>query len=340
MKYLLPSLAIASLLALPPASFAEDIDWDRARSLFRKAKAGESLSKEDSAYLEKAKEARSGSNATRGDGSNEKTTVAPAKVSEEDSPVKTLEITASDGYQLEIAYRAPKADRPLPAIVFIHGGLGQRKPREIVANAKSNATQTRFLAAGYVAVSSTFRTYGDEPQSRGPILDSVAVVQAVKKLPEVDPESVVIFGGSGGGNIALELAGNKDASPLAVVAGEPATVLFTGVMTSIANRESSMKDFPTLYTDERKESTEKKIAAISCPILIHHGDTHPLKGINFELVFPAIQKAGKEIVIKQYPGEDHGFYWGNRTSEETLNSVINSTLEFIEPLLKSKPQSE
>jgi len=98
-----------------------------------------------------------------------------------------------------------------------------------------------------------------------------------------------------------------------------------------------MKNYETLYTEERRLATEKKIDAISCPLLVHHGDIHPLRKINFEIVFPAIEKAGKTILIKRYPGEDHGFYWGNRTSEATVEAVVSSTLEFIEPLLKSPP---
>ena len=102
-------------------------------------------------------------------------------------------------------------------------------------------------------------------------------------------------------------------------------------------RDESMKNYAALYTDERRAATEKKIASISCPILVHHGDVHLLRKINFDIVFPAIQAAGKTLIIKNYPGEDHGFYWGNRTSEETVDSVVSSTLEFIKPLLKAPP---
>lgn len=316
---------------------ADEIDMNHARSLRQKAKSGQTLTAEENIYLEKAIKARSRPDATAGDGSDEQPTVSPIDISEDESPVETLTATASDGNQIEVAYRVPKANRPLPAIVFIHGSLGQRKPREVIANAISNPTQTRFLAEGYVTVSATFRTYVREPLSRGPILDLIAIIQAVQKLPEVDPESVVVFGTSGGGSIALELAGEKSLHLPAVVIGEPASVLFTGLMTDLSMREKSMSDYPSLYTDERREATEAKIAAITCPILVHHGDVHPLKKINFDIVFPAVEAAGKTLIVKRYPGEDHGFYWGNRTSEETLDSVVSSSLEFIEPLLKTQP---
>lgn len=336
-------LTLALVTSFPLSTGADEIDWERAKTLRQKMKSGQTLSEEDSAYLEKAKEARKGSrpapaeNPTRGDGSDEVATVAPVIVSEEDSPVKTLTATASDGNEIEFAYRAPKADRPLPAIVFIHGSLGQSRIRELIHSARTNPTQTRFLDAGYVTVAATFRTYVKEPLSRGPILDLIAIVQKVKNLPEVDPDSVVIFGTSGGGHIGLELAGSPEVSFPAVVIGEPATVLYTGLMTDLSMRDRSMKEYATLYTDERKAATEAKIAAISCPLLVHHGDVHLLKNINFDIIFPAIEKAGKTLVVKRYPGEDHGFYWGNRTSEATVDAVVTSTRDFIEPLLKSKP---
>ncbi|MEM1444163.1 MAG: prolyl oligopeptidase family serine peptidase, partial [Verrucomicrobiota bacterium] len=220
---------------------------------------------------------------------------------------------------------------------FIHGGLGQRQIRELNENTRTNPTLTRFLDRGYVIAAATFRTYGNTPTSRGPILDALAVIAEVRELPQVDPESIVIYGGSGGGSIALELAGEKEASPVAVVAGEPATVLYTGLMTELAMREPAMRDFKTLYGEAERKATEAKIANISCPILIHHGDVHLLKRINFELVFPAIERAGKSLTVLTYPREQHGFYWGYHTNEMTLNKVVENSFEFIEPLLKSAP---
>ncbi|MEO0448465.1 MAG: alpha/beta hydrolase [Verrucomicrobiota bacterium] len=335
----LPTRVSFLFLLLAQSVPAEEIDWSRATALRQLSMKGQTLSEEDRAYLDQAIAVRTAgrmtreSDSTRGDGTGERRTVEPVTVSEELSPVQTFTATSSDGYSLEIPYRAPKAERPLPAMVFFHGGLGQLKPRELMQCPMSHPTHTRFLKEGFVSVSATFRTYGREPQSQGPILDAVAIVQQVKKLPEVDPERVILFGGSGGGSIVLELASRSEVSPLAVVAGEPATVLYTGLMTSIANREESMRDCLTLYSERHRLHTERKMAAISCPILIHHGDVHPLKKINFEIVFPGIQKAGKSMVIKKYPGQQHGFYWGNHTDEATLELVVANTVEFLAPLL-------
>src|SRR5207247_9926989 len=87
---------------------------------------------------------------------------------------------------------------------------------------------TRFLAAGFVIVVPTFRSREENPQTRDALDDCLAVVDYMKKMPAVDPASVAVLGGSGGGSLALELAGQADVC--AIVAGEPASVLFTGLM--------------------------------------------------------------------------------------------------------------
>ena len=59
--------------------------------------------------------------------------------------------------------------------------------------------------------------------------DCLAVIDRVRHLPRMDSESVFVFGGSGGGSLALELAGQTKLA--AIAAGEPANVLFTGIWT-------------------------------------------------------------------------------------------------------------
>lgn len=88
----------------------------------------------------------------------------------------------------------------------------------------------RSVRAGYAVVQATFRTYDQDVQSRGPIDDVRAVIHALAKSPGIDPRRIALFGGSGGGNIALELGG--DPAVRAVIAGEPATVLYTGMLTT------------------------------------------------------------------------------------------------------------
>ena len=165
-------------------------------------------------------------------------------------------------------------------MICIHGGVQSASDQNLQNLLTGNPVYTRLLAAGYVTVAGDFRTYRANPQARGPILDCLAIVNAVKKLPFVDDESVVVFGGSGGGSIALELASATKLA--AIVCGEPATLLFCGMLGpgEFGKRFDILDDPQKHYNDERKALTQKKIKTISCPVLILHGDQHALKNLN------------------------------------------------------------
>lgn len=108
----------------------------------------------------------------------------------------------------------------------------------------------------------------------------------MKKLQSVDPKSVAVWGCSGGGSLVLEIAG--ETSLCGAVAEEPASVLLTGMMTksipkagpkfSPSDSQPMQRDPQKYYTPELRKFTQEKIRRISCPILIIHGDKHPISG--------------------------------------------------------------
>ena len=148
------------------------------------------------------------------------------------------------------------------------------------------------------------------------------LVEKIRALPEVDADSVVLYGGSGGGTLALEVASVSD-KVAAIAAGEPATIIYMGMF----NKDHVVRDASgkitgdrrwdvmnanprELYTDELKQRTRKKMQGITRPVLILHGDKHLLKHFNLDLFIPELKALGKRVVVEIYPGEDHGFYWG------------------------------
>jgi acetyl esterase/lipase len=146
----------------------------------------------------------------------------------------------------------------------------------------------------------------ERTQTRDALVDCLAVIAYVKTMPGIDPRSVVVWGDSGGGSLALELAGETTLA--AVAAQEPATVLFTGIF------NTKNRDLPRLmaaprefYTPELEQFTREKIRKIHCPVLIAHGDVHPINKINNEIVIPAMKEAGKAPEVILYPGQRHGF---------------------------------
>jgi len=148
-----------------------------------------------------------------------------------------------------------------------------------------------------------------------------------------------VLGGSGGGSLALELAGESDLC--AIVAGEPASVLFTGLMKSgMSDRgpvfQEVMRNPKKHYTPELQQFTQAKIKQIHCPVLIVHGDLHPLKIINQEIIVPELKAAGKPMEYIEYAGQPHAFWWGAMDAA-VGEKVFNDSMRFLKPQLKTQP---
>jgi acetyl esterase/lipase len=149
---------------------------------------------------------------------------------------------------------------------------------------------------------------------------------------------VAVLGGSGGGSLALELAGETDLC--AIVAGEPASVLFTGLMVrGMSDRGPAFQDMmrnpKPHYTPELQKFTQAKVNKIHCPVLIVHGDIHPLKIINQEIIVPELKAADKTVEYIEYAGQAHGFWWG-AADGPVGQKVFDDAMRFIKPTLKTQ----
>ena len=262
--------------------------------------------------------------------------VPPVTIAESECPVRTIEAEAADGRPVRAWWRRPQGDASVPAIVFIHGGLTEFPEAALRRHLTANPVITRFLAAGHAVVMATFRTYEKDVQSRGPIEDVRAVVRATARLPGVDPRRIALYGGSGGGSIALELGG--DAEVWAVVAGEPATVLYTGMLTTddYGPRLEMMASPERFFTPELRRRTRTKLATLRAPVLILHGDQHDLRKLNGPIIVPLMKEAGVRVEYREYPGYGHGFYfgggadrWGKGADEKVVADVVSDVLAFL-----------
>ena len=261
------------------------------------------------------------------------------RVSEVACPIKLVSIPGKAGNEVTAVVRQPPGNGPFPAIVLLHGGLSPYPLESLKQESLTRPNYTRFLAAGFVIAVPTFRSREENPQTRDALDDCLAVVDYVKKFPVVDPQSVAVLGGSGGGSLALELAGEADLC--AIVAGEPASVLFTGLMVrGMSDRGPAFQDVmrnpKKYYTPELQNFTQAKVKQVHCPVLIVHGDVHPLKIINQEIIVPELKAANKPVEYIEYPGQPHAFWWGSQDAA-VGQKVFDDSMRFLKPTLKTQP---
>ncbi len=325
--------AFAQASAPPPPDWARILRLREAQVLGRPLTAAEQRELRDA--LASLDPRQQSALATRlalvgltGDGIGEVFTVPPVAVPDE--PVLPLEATAADGQLIVASYRKPPGPGPFPAVVILHGGLQTQAAPKREWFLCHGPVHTRLLAAGYLVVQATFRDYSPQNlQLPGPTLDAEALFLATRKLPSVDARRVFLFGGSGGGSLALEVASRQ--KPTAIVVGEPATILFAGMLSTGAYepRLRMMGDPAAYYLPEHQQLLQSKLKRISCPVLLLSGDIHPLKIMNREIFLPAARSAGVPIRFSLYPGEGHGFYFGSATSGPTVEKVFAEVHSFF-----------
>ena len=268
-------------------------------------------------------------------------------ISEQTSPLEPIAPVASDGYRGEGFLRKPPGTGPFSVVVMIHGGLVKRPAEALQKYALDVPYPSRFLAAGYAVAVITYRSRDDDPQSRVSAEDSLAAVNHVRRLSYVDPKSVVVYGCSGGGDLALEVATMTDVTALA--AEEPAAVHFAGITDTHVPRsglrftpdDSSpiLADPKRYYTTKYQTITRDKIGRIRSPILIVQGDQHPLNRFNREVLIPELQSAGKALEVRTYPGEPHCFAFGSppRAAQAALKA-FQDTDAFFRRHLNTQPK--
>lgn len=235
-------------------------------------------------------------------------------ISEQISPVEVIFPLARDGQIAGALVRRPPGPGPFPVLLHLHGGLAPMSLGALKGRVMG-LTASRFLAAGYIVVAAGFRSRVNDPLTPDALLDFLAIAEHVRAMAAVDPHSVVVWGDSGGGSLALELAG--ETALCAISVQEPATVLFTaryskemlgpGPAYQEADGNYIMEDPQRYYTPEIRQRTVEKIERIRCPILVAHSDIHIINKLNTEIFIPELRRAGKHVETVYYPGEPHGF---------------------------------
>jgi acetyl esterase/lipase len=254
----------------------------------------------------------------RGVAEAQETPITRPMISETDCPLETIEPIAGEHRGLGVL-RKPPGKGPFPAIIWLHGGITTFPLTRLQSAVRDMANPTRFLAAGYVVIAPTYRSRDHDIQSPVSLEDTLAVIEYVRKLPYVDPKSLIVFGCSGGGDLALEAAARTDVS--AVVAEEPASVVMSGVFNANTPKKGErftpedsffqLENPKQHYKPEHQKILRAKIEKIRSPILIIQGDEDrqeiPINRFNAYVLIPELRAAKKTLKVLSYPGQAHCF---------------------------------
>ena len=280
------------------------------------------------------------------DFTSDESEIKPIIISETDSPVCEKKYRSVDSREFMMFYRTPPGEGAVAAIAFCHGGLGEAVPENLRSAVLNGALQSRFLKKGYAIIQITRRAFGNEngvpasPLVDLAIQDTVYALNTIFSLEFVEKKSLAIYAGSGGGTMALGAA--VETEPAALVLGEPASMILSGVFDALPTGKTFQElknDLNKHYQSEQKEKLAAVVDQITAPTLLLQGDKSYISDFNHDHLVPVYQKKGKSIIEKVFPGQSHGFYWGRRGVDEALvDEIVEYVDEYLRERLNLKPR--
>jgi acetyl esterase/lipase len=265
--------------------------------------------------------------------------------------VPNLEYANVEGKSLLLDMYLPETvDKPLPVIIWIHGGgwVGGDK-RERIA--------VPMVGHGYAVVSINYR-FSNEAVYPAQIEDCKAAVRWVRahaNFYNLDPAHIGVWGASAGGHLVALLGTTGDVKELEGDEGNPdqssrvqavcdwfgptdllkiAEEAKAGDVKNVANADAPDSPPSRLIggpIQDNKDKTEKAnpiafITKDAAPFLIMHGDKDPLVPLaQSEILRDALQKAGVEAKLEVIHGAGHGF--GNHEIFKTVQDFFDAHLK-------------
>ena len=242
----------------------------------------------------------------------------------------------------------PKSDKPLPLIIWVHGGAWQ-------GGSKAGPNPAlQFLAKGYAVAAVNYRLsqHAVYPAQIQDCKEAIRLLRAHARKYNLDPDRFGVWGASAGGHLVALLgttAGektlqrpdspNKDVSDrvqcvvdffgpvdltkmAAQAMAEPAGAKSKFDHDGPNSPESKLVGGP-IQKNKEKAATANPINFIDkddAPVLMLHGDTDPLVPLGqSEIFLAALKKAGVEAELVVIKGGGHG--GAGFASKENLNKI-------------------
>jgi len=294
-----------------------------------------------------------------------------------DVPAQYYYVETWDSLYAPIAVRKPKGDGPFPIVLFTYGngGFGLRWVREWTNYA--SGTLEEFVKHGYAVAWVRYRNEVDNGyrdlapltsrmqtgrvmHNRGILdyQDIMAMLDFVKTLPYVDPKKVGYVGMSHGGEMGLQIAGEYKGELAAMVASEPASIMFLARKPmprppgwTPGQQEAEPAVAPSADVQAKAVEAMRprldmdvagpRIALIpdSLPIFVHGRDRDGNQPI-FRLSHDLLKEAGKTVSWKSYDHAEHGFMHVKRNADgkyvpdAAQAEVVKDTIAFLDKYMK------
>ena len=283
-------------------------------------------------------------------------------------PVHLMYVPTWDGLYAPIGLRKPAGDGPFPVILLASGNGGEGMPWIRDALRNRAWTMDRLVAAGYACAWLRYRTevelgyntggklvrdirQGREMFNRAPLEyeDEIAIIEHVKRLPDIDPDKVGLIGMSHGGEMVLKITSEYH-GVAAAVACEPAAHEFLALTpdtTAFVNADTQMRNIEGMQMAEvdkvrariDMKLAQARIAPIRTPILVMGRDDDHLQGI-FRTSYDLLAEAGKDVDWVSYDHDLHGYIYPIRKEDGSydLNDVqiaaIDDVIQWLDRRLK------
>jgi acetyl esterase/lipase len=258
---------------------------------------------------------------------------------QEDTAVKKVAYPAGYEAQIDVVYNKgkdwevkhdiyfnPKAAKPTPVVFNIHGGGWNHGTKE---------TQTGFnswFKMGFAVVNIEYRMF---PQATAPAAvedvraSIMYTVQHAKEL-NIDPNRIVVTGGSAGGHLAL-MAGllqndNKYDGDYKKIKGYTIAAIVdkygpTDLSTDVAVKGKSVRNWlgPAYVESQKQREAMSPIFYVkktSPPIYIVHGDSDPTVPYQQSIdLKKKLDEVGVKNQFKTIPGGVHGKFTKEQNTE-------------------------
>jgi dipeptidyl aminopeptidase/acylaminoacyl peptidase len=233
---------------------------------------------------------------------------------------------ASNGLRVSGKLDVPRGKGPFPALVLAHGYIDPA----VYDNGQGMRREQDWLArAGYVVLHTDYRNHAfsaDDPASErrmrlGYTTDVINAVQALRrttKVPVADDRIGLVGRSMGGGVIYNVLAAQPGLVDAAVVFAPVSSRTADNFDRWIRNdpgrdelsdfilrRYGEPRDNPRFW---REVSPRTYFNRITEPVLIHHGSADATCPIRWtRATVRALERAGVDVRLRVYPGEDHAF---------------------------------